>query len=178
MLITTSKYHFQNKRKNTFLVKFPSHRIKCLFFRFLRTQSTCVPQHREKQKILLAAPKALNVPVGVYVLVVVDVAVDVVAVSRATNATGAVTTAIVSSSISTFSSKAGAASDWHGSSSNETVNYLSYSRHAGFAVPWKTHITCSIRTEPPIDFYHAIYRVTCPSKLIIFLDNTSEMIFS
>lgn len=70
-----------------------------------------------------------------YVLVVVDVAVDVVAVSRATNATGAVTTAIVSSSISTFSSKAGAASDWHGSSSNETVNYLSYSRHAGFAVP-------------------------------------------
>ncbi|OAD53905.1 ABC transporter G family member 23 [Eufriesea mexicana] len=103
---------------------------------------------------------------GVYVLVVVDVAVDVVAVSRATNATGAVTTAIVSSSISTFSSKAGAASDWHGSSSNETVNYLSYSRHAGFAVPWKTHITCSIRTEPHIDFYHAIVGFRLPFALI------------
>ncbi|KYM87313.1 ABC transporter G family member 23, partial [Atta colombica] len=36
-------------------------------------------------------------------------------------------------------------SDWM--SSNETVNYLSYSRHAGFVVSWKTHITCSIRTE-------------------------------
>lgn len=89
-----------------------------------------------------------------YVLVVVDVAVDVVAVSCATNAV--IIAIVVSSSISTFSSKAGAASDWHGSSSNETVNYLSYSRHAGFAVPWKTHITCSIRTEPHIDFYHAV----------------------
>lgn len=101
-----------------------------------------------------------------YVLVVVDVAVDV-AVSRATNA---VTIAIVvSSSISTFSSKAGAASDWHGSSSNETVNYLSYSRHAGFAVPWKTHITCSIRIEPHIDFYHAIgdlFLGNCSSKRV------------
>lgn len=36
-------------------------------------------------------------------------------------------------------------SDW--TSSNETVNYLSYSRHAGFVVSWKTHVTCSIRTE-------------------------------
>lgn len=98
----------------------------------------------------------MDILVGVYVLVVVDVAVDVVAVSRAANAAGGVTIAIVSSSIRTFSSKAGAASDWHGSSSNETVNYLSYSRHAGFAVPWKTHITCSIRTEPHIDFYYAI----------------------
>lgn len=106
-----------------------------------------------------------------YVLVVVDVAVDVVAVSRATNATGAVTTAIVSSSISTFSSKAGAASDWHGSSSNETVNYLSYSRHAGFAVPWKTHITCSIRTEPHIDFYHAIGGLFRLSRLPFYDDH-------
>ena len=65
-----------------------------------------------------------------------------VVVSIASKSTGVATTTIVSSMIRMFSSKAGAASDWHGMSSDKTVNYLSYSRHAGFAVPWKTHITC------------------------------------
>lgn len=42
--------------------------------------------------------------------------------------------------------KPGAAgSDW--SSSNKTVNYLSYSRHAGFVESWKTHVTCFIRAN-------------------------------
>lgn len=56
---------------------------------------------------------------------------------------------IISSSIRFYSRKKKPAgttgSDWM--SSNETVNYLSYSRHAGFVVSWKTHVTCSIRTE-------------------------------
>ena len=55
---------------------------------------------------------------------------------------------IISSSIRVYSRKkkpGTTGSDWM--SSNETVNYLSYSRHAGFVVSWKTHITCSIRTE-------------------------------
>lgn len=61
---------------------------------------------------------------------------------------------IVSSIINAFSrKKLGAASDW--SSGNEAANYLSYSRHAGFVVPWKTHITCSIRTETHIGYHHA-----------------------
>lgn len=65
-----------------------------------------------------------------------------VVVSRASKRAGVASTTTVSSMVSMFSSKAGAASDWHGTSSDKTVNYLSYSRHAGFAVPWKTHITC------------------------------------
>lgn len=47
-------------------------------------------------------------------------------------------TTIFSSVINMFSRKAGAASNGHRTSSDKTVNYLSYSRHAGFAVPLKT----------------------------------------
>lgn len=80
-----------------------------------------------------------------------------VLVSGIADVIGVSTTATVSSVvISVFSSKAGAASDGHGTSSNETVNYLSYSRHAGFAVPWKTHITCCIRIAPVNDLSLAI----------------------
>lgn len=55
---------------------------------------------------------------------------------------------IINSAIRVYSRKkkpGAAGSDW--SCSNKTVNYLSYSRHAGFVVSWKTHVTCSIRTE-------------------------------
>lgn len=76
-------------------------------------------------------------------LVVVVVVATVVASSHAS-----VLIKIISSSIRVYSRKkkpGTTGSDW--TSSNETVNYLSYSRHAGFVVPWKTHVTCSIRTE-------------------------------
>lgn len=58
---------------------------------------------------------------------------------------------IINSAIRVYSRKkkpGAAVSDW--SCSNKTVNYLSYSRHAGFVVSWKTHVTCSIRTEKRI----------------------------
>jgi len=73
--------------------------------------------------------------------------VVVVATVAASNHTS-VLIKIISSSIRIYSRKkqpGATGSGW--TSSNETVNYLSYSRHAGFAVSWKTHVTCSIRTE-------------------------------
>lgn len=80
------------------------------------------------------------------IVVIIDVIVDVVAAIAGSHAS--VLIKIINSAIRVYSRKkkpGAAGSDW--SCSNETVNYLSYSRHAGFVVSWKTHVTCSIRTE-------------------------------
>jgi len=54
---------------------------------------------------------------------------------------------IVNSATRIYSRKEPGTTDSDWSSSNETVNYLSYSRHAGFVESWKTHVTCFIRTK-------------------------------
>lgn len=79
-------------------------------------------------------------------LVVVVAVVAVATVVASSHAS--VLIKIISGLIRVYSSKKqlGATGlDW--TSSNEIVNYLSYSRHAGFPVSWKIHVTCSIRTE-------------------------------
>lgn len=70
---------------------------------------------------------------------VVAVVVVVVAAAAAVNNHASFLIRIVRSAIRAFSrkKKPGPASDRSGS--NETVNYLSYSRHAGFVVSWKKH---------------------------------------
>lgn len=91
-------------------------------------------------------PRVLETFSALVVIIVVVVAVvDVAAIVRSCVS---VLIKIINSAIRVYSRKkkpGAAGSDW--SCSNETVNYLSYSRHAGFVVSWKTHVTCSIRTE-------------------------------
>lgn len=79
------------------------------------------------------------------------VVIIVVVVAAIAGSYASVLIKIINSAIRAYSRKkkpGAAGSDW--SCSNKTVNYLSYSRHAGFVVSWKTHVTCSIRTEKRI----------------------------
>lgn len=94
--------------------------------------------------IVIWIPHVLVTFSALVVVVVVVVAVaTVVASSHAS-----VLIKIISSSIRVYSRKKQLGATGLGwTSSNETVNYLSYSRHAGFPVSWKIHVTCSIRTE-------------------------------
>lgn len=93
--------------------------------------------------IVIWIPRIIFVTFNALVVVAVVVVATVVASDHAS-----VLIKIISSSIRVYSRKkkpGATGSDWM--SSNETVNYLSYSRHAGFVVSWKTHVTCFIRTE-------------------------------
>jgi len=84
---------------------------------------------------------------------------------------------IISSSIRVYSRKkkpGATGSDWM--SSNKTVNYLSYSRHAGFVVSWKIHVTCSIRTEKCIlTIVTSSWVSSFKFKALVFIINTQNL---
>lgn len=113
--------------------------------------------------IEIRIPRVLETFSALVVIIVVVAVVDVAAIA---GSYVSVLIKIINSAIRVYSRKKkprAAGSDW--SCSNETVNYLSYSRHAGFVVSWKIHVTCSIRTEKCIP----TRRVILGFKLKIFV---------